>query len=115
MLRRLKPRILVFKLWLLASPAVKLMNLHKVIPRIAALKPFLLKVQSVKIAELEHMTILAHVDSIEREKPQKVAMFMMAQINKEQLRLPILLMLLGAAFVIFLLGVILLIIHSFTI
>ena len=55
------------------------------------------------------------VDSIEHEEPRKVAMFMMAEINKEQLRLPILLMLLGAALVIFLLGVVLLLIHSFTI
>lgn len=57
----------------------------------------------------------AYVDSMEHEEPRKVAMFMMAEVNKEQLRLPILLMLLGAALVIFLLGVILLIIHSFTI
>jgi hypothetical protein len=57
----------------------------------------------------------AYVASIEREEPRKVAMFMMTEINKEQLRLPILLMFLGAAFVIFLLGVILLIIYSFSI
>jgi hypothetical protein len=57
----------------------------------------------------------AYVDNIEHGEPPKVAMFMMAEINKEQLRLPILLMLLGAALVIFLLGVVLLIIHSFTI
>jgi hypothetical protein len=56
-----------------------------------------------------------YVDSIEHEEPRKVAMFMMAEINKEQLRLPILLMLLGAALVIFLLGVALLFIHSFAI
>jgi hypothetical protein len=57
----------------------------------------------------------AYVDSMEHEEPRKVAMFMMAEINKEQLRLPILLMLLGAAIVIFLLGVVLLFLHSFTI
>jgi hypothetical protein len=56
-----------------------------------------------------------YADSLGHEEPRKVAMFMMAEINKEQLRLPILLMLLGAALVIFLLGVVLLIIHSFTI
>ena len=56
-----------------------------------------------------------YVDSIEHEEPRKVAMFMMAEINKEQLRLPILLMLLGAAIVIFLLGVVLLFLHSFAI
>jgi hypothetical protein len=56
-----------------------------------------------------------YVDSIGSGEHRKVAMFMMAEINKEQLRLPILLMLLGAALVIFLLGVTLLVIHSFTI
>jgi hypothetical protein len=59
--------------------------------------------------------ISTYADYIEHEEPRKVAMFMMAEINKEQLRLPILLMLLGAAIVIFLLGVVLLILHSFTI
>lgn len=43
---------------------------------------------------------------------RKVAMFMMAEINKEQLRLAILLMLLGASLVIFCLGFILLVLQS---
>ena len=48
-----------------------------------------------------------------RAEHRKVAMFMMAEINKEQLRLVILLVLLGASLVIFCLGFILLIVNSF--
>jgi hypothetical protein len=44
---------------------------------------------------------------------RKVAVFMMAEINKEQLRLAILLVLLGASLVIFCLGSILLLVYSF--
>ena len=55
----------------------------------------------------------ACIDPSSREETRKVAVFMMAEINKEQLRLPILLMLLGASLVIFCLGVILLIVYSF--
>lgn len=57
-------------------------------------------------------TFEADAQTSSRVDHGKVAMFMMAEINKEQLRLAILLMLLGASIVIFCLGAILLIVHS---
>ena len=60
-----------------------------------------------------HDDIGNYVDSVRQKEPRKVAMFMMAEINREQLRVTILLVLLGASLVIFCLGVILLILYSF--
>ena len=67
----------------------------------------------------EHITDRIHdtegvsTESNSHEEPHKVAMFTMAEINKEQLRLAILLVLLGASLVIFCLGVIMVIVYSF--
>ena len=60
-----------------------------------------------------HDTIGAYAESNSRAEQRKVAMFMMAEVNKEQLRFVILLVLLGASLVIFCLGFILLIVNSF--
>ncbi len=57
-------------------------------------------------------TIGAYTESNSRTEHRKVAMFMMAEVNKEQLRLVILLVLLGASIVMFFLGFILLIVRS---
>lgn len=59
-----------------------------------------------------HDTIGANTQPNNPGEPRKVAMFIMAEINKEQLRLAILLVLLGASLVILCLGLIILIVHT---
>ncbi len=57
-------------------------------------------------------TIGAYPESNSGKKPRKVAMFVMAEIDKEQLKVAVLFVLLGASLVIFCLGFIMLIVYS---
>jgi len=64
------------------------------------------------IGTVVHDKNAAQDQSSSFENRRKVAMFMMAEIDKEQLRLSILLVLLGAALTIFCLGVVILIVST---
>ena len=64
------------------------------------------------IRTVVHDTTGADTQLNNPEKARKVAILMMAEINREQLRLAILLVLLGASLVIFCLGIIILIVYT---